>query len=978
MGRSDRDLPETASASTNVGEAPPEPRALETEEVAPEIGPGDCLGRYTIRGLIGAGGMGRVFAAVDPQLGRTVAIKLIRSERTPPPRARARLLREAQALARLHHPNVVTVYDVGTQGEQVFIAMEHIEGATLAEWLAAAPRNWRDVLATFLAAGRGLAAAHAEGIVHRDFKPANVMVGENRVVVVDFGLARAGQDELDEAEPAQPSQVLEVSLTLTGEQVGTPLYMAPEQRAGGAISPPADQFSFCVALWEALHGVRPPSATRRPEVPGWVNAALERGLAAAPEHRFSSMDALLAALERDPARRRRRILAAAATAVAFGSVVTWGLHARTNPCAGAPALLAGVWDAPRKEAVRQAFAATKLPYAEDTWRRVSARIDEYAGGWAKMQTEACRATRVEGRQSDTLMDLRMSCLERHRAVLVALTDLWSRGMEAKSLEAAQDSARNLPALAECADARALTERTPLPSDSATVARITTTRAHLDAVVALNLAHRWAEAGKAAANVRAEAEATGWPQVRAETAFAEGVALYELRDPRAEPVLLDASRLAGEAHDDRLAARALTELVEDLSLNEETAGRALMGADIAESWIARAGNQPDLRAQLLHNRGETLLGEGKYDEGGAALRAAAPLYAAAFGDSDAETLANAGQLIRVYEGKGEYAAGIKFGEENLAATVRALGEEHPYVGVIVNNIAVQMAYAGDFAGAAEYYRRALKIDEAVAGPDSERAADTLGNLAGAELMLGRLDEAQAMLERADVVHRRILGPEHHLLAEHSVDLAAAWRKHGRYDDAMNALEHSLAVLTKTYGTESDQIQPVIDGMGEVLYAQGDASGALRHFQRSLDVATKTLGATHVVTLIATSQAAKALAQRRRCADARPLLAAAAQGLERVEHPFVAVALRSAAECDLLDSKPATALTRTERAIGILERARWAPVEIGAVRWRQARALWSLGRHADAVAAARQAERELSGDADGARDRAAARAWLASHD
>ncbi|MGH2899951.1 MAG: serine/threonine-protein kinase, partial [Solirubrobacteraceae bacterium] len=261
-----------------------------------------------------------MFAAVDPELGRAVAIKLIRPERSSAPSARARLLREAQAMARLHHPNVVTVYDVGTQDDEVFIAMELIEGSTLAEWIGAAVRGWRKVLETFLAAGRGLAAAHSAGIVHRDFKPSNVIVGPDRVVVVDFGLARAGGDATD-SETGGSDQMLDVTVTATGERLGTPFYMPPEQHAGGVVTAKSDQYSFCLSLWQGLHGEAPSAGDgpRRAEVPGWVNAALQRGLERDPERRWPEMNALLAALGRDPARRRRQI------AVALGVVALGGL-----------------------------------------------------------------------------------------------------------------------------------------------------------------------------------------------------------------------------------------------------------------------------------------------------------------------------------------------------------------------------------------------------------------------------------------------------------------------------------------------------------------------------------------------------------------------------------------------------------------------------------------------------------------------------
>jgi serine/threonine protein kinase len=275
------------------------------------------IGRYLVRREIGAGGMGVVYAAFDPHLDRTVAVKLLRGGGDE--EGGRHLLREARAMAQLSHPNVVPVYDVGEHDGAVFITMEYVEGTAADRWLAEHPRPHREVLHIFFHAGLGLAAAHERGLVHRDFKPANVLVGlDRRVRVVDFGLARPGLVAAATAEDLELEDVLlgvdETNLTRTGLHAGTPAYMAPELLEHSCADPRADQFSFCVSLWEALYGERPfegrsvfalaenvlagrirpaPPLSR---VPAWLREILLRGLAADPERRFPSMKALLAAI----------------------------------------------------------------------------------------------------------------------------------------------------------------------------------------------------------------------------------------------------------------------------------------------------------------------------------------------------------------------------------------------------------------------------------------------------------------------------------------------------------------------------------------------------------------------------------------------------------------------------------------------------------------------------------------------------------
>jgi len=308
------------------------------------------IGRFRVIGVLGRGGMGEVYAAHDDELERQVAVKVLRASREDGPLARARMTREALALARLSHPNVVQIHEVGEHDGAVYVAMECIDGMSLGEWLRAlptGPRRWEAVLAVFVAAGRGLQAAHEAGLVHRDFKPANVLVGvDGRARVLDFGLARASADA--EEPPTHMSEETDglAGLTATGALLGTPVYMAPELFRGGVASPASDQYAFCVALYEGLYGQWPhpgeslgelvaaktsgatPAPSDRRGVPGWLHAAVVRGLQVAPASRWPSMAALLRELGRDRrAAARRTVLRLAGAALVgvagFAGVQAW-------------------------------------------------------------------------------------------------------------------------------------------------------------------------------------------------------------------------------------------------------------------------------------------------------------------------------------------------------------------------------------------------------------------------------------------------------------------------------------------------------------------------------------------------------------------------------------------------------------------------------------------------------------------------------
>ncbi|HEY2732287.1 MAG TPA: serine/threonine-protein kinase, partial [Polyangia bacterium] len=398
---------------------------------------GGMIGRYIVLGLLGKGGMGVVYSAYDPELDRKVALKLLRVAHRKKGEdldaKRTRLLREAKAIARLSHPAVVVVYDVGTFQDQVFIAMELVDGMTAIRWRATRNPSWKEVLRVFIEAGEGIQAAHAADLIHRDFKPENVMVTrEGKVRVMDFGLARTMERITEDVPPDADGPTMpgirqaESRLTNEGNVVGTPAYMPPEQYLG-VTDERSDQFSFCVSLYECLYGQHPfeargsaslagnmqagrvHEAPPHTKVPLWVRKILLRGLKPRPEERYPSLRALLTSLGHDPAVARRRWLiagsvAAGAVALAFG--MQRAADSKRAFCAAGPEKLTAAWElpsgrgpeGPRHAAVRKAFRATGKPYAPDAIRGVTGLLDDYAAKWAGLYRDTCEATHVRGEQ----------------------------------------------------------------------------------------------------------------------------------------------------------------------------------------------------------------------------------------------------------------------------------------------------------------------------------------------------------------------------------------------------------------------------------------------------------------------------------------------------------------------------------------------------------------------------------------------------
>jgi len=589
----------------------------------------DRIGRFLVLGPLGSGGMGVVVEAYDPELDRKVAIKLLKGGRARSD-SQARLLREAQAMARLSHPNVVQVYDVGVVGEQVFVAMELVVGKNLAQWLAEGPRQWREVTALFIAAGRGLAAAHAAGLVHRDFKPDNVLIADDgRVRVADFGLARedrAALPEASEGDAAGERPLLANTLTATGVLMGTPMYMSPEQHLAEPVGPRSDIFSFSVALFEALYGVRPFGGETMAElarnvlngtlvatkdrrgVPAWLDSAVRRGLAVELEARYPSFDEYLRALDRDPSRSRRRWLGAGA--LALGAALLGGaIHASgadTPSCTTGAKALAEVWNDDLEAQLRDRLETLPEGTRAAIEPRLIGGLGDYAAGWVELERQACEGHR-QGDRSDALFDAQERCLERRRAALGGAVELLRDADEATLREATMIIAK-LPPVAYCDDRDALLAEVAPPASPAAIAVVAELRDRLMKAELLAFAGRTDEAFAAIAALDEEVRAADYAPLSAERSLAEGRIALDGRDgPRALSALDSSFLRATEIGADALALEAKTRALYARGVLLGDAG-ALRDRPYLEALSAHV-SRDDLTALLANNSGAILAATG---------------------------------------------------------------------------------------------------------------------------------------------------------------------------------------------------------------------------------------------------------------------------------------------------------------------------------------------------------------------------------
>jgi tetratricopeptide (TPR) repeat protein len=958
------------------------PGAMDTVQEATASGPAVPMAPRRIEHFVllqelGAGGMGVVFAAFDEKLERKVAIKLI------PPRAGAqrsrgetRLLREAQALARLAHPNVVAVHEVGALADgSVFVAMEHVEGITLREWQQG-QRDWRAVVAMYAQAGAGLAAAHQAGIVHRDVKPDNILVGKDgRARVVDFGLARAETaaapvtpetSAASNPEPGIAAPRGRMPLTAAGAVLGTPGYMAPEQLRGGRVDARTDQFSFCVALHEALYGERPypplvfslddeqVAASRRPRPADvrarWLWAALERGLALDPALRWPSMTELIAELTRDHARRRRMLIAAAVVTgliAATGATAMWLASApASNPCA-LPAgeiarLFDGIWNAAERQRLQAALAGTRLPFARDVATAMSTAFDRYAAGWIDARRAACEATHVQHVQSDELLDRRVECLETRKRSLDAAVE----ALIASPARAAERSSEILGSLGDidlCAEGDVLRSGFAPPADAGDVAVLDTVRARLAA----------AAARLAAGDLTgAEAELTAAERLASDLAFPPAAAeLLHLRGrlqiERGEiapgvATLRQAVDAGVRARHDELVADAWLSMARYAGPKHGQSSEAEGWVAEAERWLARLAHPGDARSiAAQHARAAIERMAGKHREALATLGRALAAGEAAWGGEDPRLVPFLRDRASVLAALGQAREARLDYERASTIGVTAWGAQHPEVARTRRALGLLMIQnLGEVAQGEREVEAARRILAASHGERSAEVANCEQVLSKAGMFRGDYAGALLHAERALAIYDELLGPRHRIRGEALMAVGVLRFMQQDLAGSLAAYEEALAVLAPALGEDNVDVGLLESNLGETLLALGRVDEAVARFERALATLRRGFGPTH-----------------------REL----------------ALPLKGLGLAHLARRRPADAAAALEQALALRDPRASDPQELAEIRWALARALAALGkepgRQRELAGAALAAYRDLGPEwADRVQE---ITRWLRSH-
>ncbi len=822
----------------------PEPAVTAPDE---ELSSGARLGRYVVEKKVGAGAMGVVYQAHDPALDRPVALKLLHpSSPGAAAEAHARLRREGQAVARLSHPNVVTVHDVGEHEGKSFVAMELIAGVTLREWLKQAP-SVPERLKALLAAGEGLAAAHAASIVHRDFKPDNVLIDSaGRVVVTDFGLASE-----PEADAGRLSPGTRTHATQTGALLGTPAYMAPELLAGQRADQRSDQFSFCVTCHEVLGGVRPfagedlaqlKEAMRSGKVaplpgtvPVQVRAALTRGLNAEPAGRFPSMRALLSQLQ--PRSRTQGWIPAAISVAVIAGILGAVLALRGEACSGRRERLAAVWNADRRDAIVASFRATGLSFADASSRALTLGLDRWAEQWGSAWRDACEANRVRGEQSDTLMDLRMRCLDARLTQVQALTAALARADES-TVNASSGSLSRLEPLSDCADLEGLSApvRPPTAEVQGQLAPLRQERAEISGLIA---AAKYKEALARAEPLLGRAVALKYRPFEAEAGLLVAQARQSLEDYPGAETSFAAAVVAGEAGGHlALVGQAWARLIHLYAEPLAKLPLAHQASEHAEAALERLGAPAALEALVRRNQGELLYGENKFDEAFKRYeRALALQQQGDEGSVQAASTINAMGNTRRQQGEG--AKAVELHQRALAMLTQRLGEAHPDVALAMKNVGNDFWHDSKLEEALGWYRKVEQIQIAALGPDTLEVASTRNNVAAVLIRQQHLDEAETELKAVIAIREAKLGPEHPSLLGELNNLAVVYRYKEKFAEAEQSLRRALAIARKVH-PEHEDVATTLINLGDIQLARHDFAASVDSYEQAAVLTERLVG------------------------------------------------------------------------------------------------------------------------------------------
>jgi eukaryotic-like serine/threonine-protein kinase len=832
--------------------------ATDEDHAALSVRPGDRLGRYDLVSVIGAGGMGVVFEARDPDLDRAVAVKVLSSPSRSTGPGAARLRREGVTMARLTHPNVVRVYDVGIARGHAFVAMELIRGCSLATWLELVPRTSTEIIAAFEKAGRGLAAAHAAGLVHRDFKPQNVVVGDDgRVLVTDFGLARMIGDSEPSATQSRDGWSASDIVTAAGEVVGTPAYMAPEQRNNSNVDARADQYSFCLALWMSLcrsHGAseaNPRTGTtltgggRRgiaidrllPGVPRRLHKTLARGLQIDSARRFPSMHELLTHLEAGRSRPRGAWIVAGAVGLAGVAAALLFPNGATTPQCPAPTeRLSAVWSPERRRSLATHMLDIDSAQGRSRFDATARVIDPLVGRWSTLHVEACKDTRVRRTQPDLMLDRTMVCLDRTLAQLDETINGLQRAKNRFGLDEAMSSVSALSGVDACADTVALSERPPPPTDPEQRARY---NGLLREIASLDARRRIAsERPLLEEELRGaieRARALGHPVLLGDSLW--NLAMLQIETHDLEPAmntLREHATVAATAKDDRMVAETMARLV----VLTSSAGRLAEAEDLllaAKAAMARGRVLPTTRAIVL--QAESRIARTKGDLGTASKLLTDAIAVLEGSPADDATVSSALMRNRMELATLQSLAG---NWPQVAATYRViipeivedLGRDHPQALTAHFNLGVSLMRLGDNVGAHDAFFEAVRIGETRL-PPSPRLSDLLAAVGGSLVLIDRADEAVPVLERALEMARDTMSPDDPRLVDSVTNLGAALITERRFDDARRYVEEAVA-MRETSGKVDYELAGALQNLANLRAQTDDCEAALEPIGRALAI------------------------------------------------------------------------------------------------------------------------------------------------